>query len=158
MTYTEIQRLCWRRQTRSSFGMLLISSDRLAMRHSKVADIEVPDPPLICIRQWHVSLVITLEIKFYRDWCAEAIRLYTEAIAGASADAELFANRSIAYLAAGSRQEALDDACQATRLRPEWAKAQYRCMYAHAQGSCMQEPATQSDAEVITAFLSSEMQ
>ena len=96
------------------------------MRHSRVADIEVSDPHLTYIRQWQATFVITLVIEIYRDWYAEAIRLYTEAIAGASTDAELFANRSIAHLAAGNRQEALEDASQATKLRPEWGKARYR--------------------------------
>ena len=58
--------------------------------------------------------------------CAEAIKLYTQAIAGAPANAELFANRSIAHLTAGNRQEALEDAFEAAKLRPEWGKAQYR--------------------------------
>ena len=121
------------------------------MRHSKVADIEVPDPPSICIRYWHASFVITLGIEFYRNWYAEAIRLYTEAIAGASTDAELFANRSIAHLAAGNRQEALEDASQATNLRPEWAKAQYRWVYAHAQGSWMRVLAIHFCANIVSA-------
>lgn len=57
---------------------------------------------------------------------AEAIRLYTEALAGDPTDAELLANRSIAHMSAGHRQEALQDALAAAKLRPEWSKAQYR--------------------------------
>lgn len=57
---------------------------------------------------------------------AEAIRLYTEAIAGAPKDAELLANRSIAHLSANNREEALHDALDALKLRPDWAKAHYR--------------------------------
>ena len=57
---------------------------------------------------------------------AEAIRLYTEALAGAPKDAEILANRSIAHLSASNRQEALDDSMEAVKLRPEWAKAHYR--------------------------------
>lgn len=57
---------------------------------------------------------------------AEAIRLYTEAIAGAPKDAELLCNRSIAHLSANNREEALQDAVDALKLRPDWAKAHYR--------------------------------
>ena len=57
---------------------------------------------------------------------AEAIRLYTQAIAGAPKDAELLANRSIAHLSADNREEALQDAVDALKLRPDWAKAHYR--------------------------------
>lgn len=57
---------------------------------------------------------------------AEAIRLYTQAIAGAPKDAELLANRSIAHLSANNREEALQDAVDALKLRPDWAKAHYR--------------------------------
>ena len=52
--------------------------------------------------------------------------MYTEAIAGDPTDAELLANRSIAHLSAGHKQEALKDALAAAKLRPEWSKAQYR--------------------------------
>lgn len=62
---------------------------------------------------------------------AEAIRLYTEAIAGAPRDAELLANRSIALLSANNRQEALQDAIDAVRLRPDWAKAHFRYRTRH---------------------------
>ena len=65
-----------------------------------------------------------LFIKAYA--VAEAIRLYTEAIAGAPEDAELLANRSIAHMSANNRQEALQDAINAVKLRPKWAKAHYR--------------------------------
>ncbi len=57
---------------------------------------------------------------------AEAIKFYTEAIAGDPTDAELLANRSIAHLSANKRHEALQDALAAAKFRPEWSKAQYR--------------------------------
>ena len=56
----------------------------------------------------------------------EAIKMYSQAIAGDEGDATLFSNRSAAYLAAGLYQEAVLDAQKAATLDPAWAKGFYR--------------------------------
>jgi tetratricopeptide (TPR) repeat protein len=58
--------------------------------------------------------------------CAEAIRRYDEAIAGAPNDATLLGNRSAAYLALGLYREAKDDALRSTELNASWAKGHFR--------------------------------
>lgn len=58
--------------------------------------------------------------------CAEAIRRYDEAIAGAPKDATLLGNRSAAYLALGLYREAEEDASRSTELDASWAKGHYR--------------------------------
>ena len=58
--------------------------------------------------------------------CAEALRLYGEALAGAPSNAVLLSNRSAAAAAAGDPALALADARAAVNLRPDWAKAHFR--------------------------------
>lgn len=60
--------------------------------------------------------------------CAEAVQLYSQAIAGAPEHAALYGNRSAAYLALGLKHEAYEDALKATQLKPQWAKGCYRCV------------------------------
>lgn len=61
------------------------------------------------------------------SWCfAEAIKMYTQAIAGDTNDCTLFGNRSAAYMASGLFEQALWDAEKAVELNPSWAKAYYR--------------------------------
>ena len=57
----------------------------------------------------------------------EALKMYSQAIAGAETDHTLFGNRSAAYLALGLYEEALQDAQKAVALCPTWAKGHYRC-------------------------------
>lgn len=57
---------------------------------------------------------------------AEAVKLYSQAIAGAPKDASLFANRSAAYLMIGAKQEAHNDAAKTTKLKPDWPKGFFR--------------------------------
>ena len=57
---------------------------------------------------------------------AEAIKMYTQAIAGDPNDATLFGNRSAAFMASGLFEQALWDAQKAVELNPAWAKAYYR--------------------------------
>ena len=71
------------------------------------------------------ALKATLTIS-QRTIFAEAIRLYSQAIAGAGEDAELFANRSAAYCKAGQLEDAAQDARHSIELRPEGVKAYYR--------------------------------
>ena len=59
-------------------------------------------------------------------FAAEAVQLYTQALAGAPKEAALYANRSAGYLALGAKIEAYHDAKKATQLSPEWAKGYYR--------------------------------
>ena len=61
-----------------------------------------------------------------RASAAVAIKMYSQAIAGAEGDAALFGNRSAAYLGAGLYQDAILDARKATALAPAWAKGFYR--------------------------------
>lgn len=57
---------------------------------------------------------------------AEAVRLYTQALAGAPEDGTLHGNRSAAHLALGLLEDAGWDARRAVALRPDWPKAYYR--------------------------------
>lgn len=57
---------------------------------------------------------------------AEAVKLYSQAIAGAPENAALFANRSAAYLMLAANQEAFNDAVKATTLQPAWPKGFFR--------------------------------
>ena len=61
----------------------------------------------------------------------DAIRFYTESIAGDPKDHTLFSNRSAAYLALGLYDPALQDAHHAIYLSPSWPKAYYRLGTAH---------------------------
>lgn len=56
----------------------------------------------------------------------DAIKLYSQAIAGNDSDHSLFANRSAAFLALGLLDKALWDAQKAIALNPDWAKGYYR--------------------------------
>ncbi|KFM25022.1 Protein arginine N-methyltransferase 7 [Auxenochlorella protothecoides] len=56
----------------------------------------------------------------------EAIRLYSQAIAGDESDAALYSNRSAAFLAEGLNDQALWDAEKCIALSPSWPKAHYR--------------------------------
>ena len=56
----------------------------------------------------------------------DAVRMYTQAIAGAPGDAALHGNRSAAKLALGEHDGALLDATRCVELDPEWAKGHYR--------------------------------
>ena len=58
---------------------------------------------------------------------AEAIKCYSQAIAGAEQDETLFANRSAAYLAQQLYHEAITDAAKTVQLREAWPKGYYRC-------------------------------
>ena len=57
---------------------------------------------------------------------ADAIKMYSQAIAGDETDHTLFSNRSAAYLAVGLLDAALWDARKTVELRPEWPKGYYR--------------------------------
>lgn len=78
---------------------------------------------VLCLLGSLVALTSVIE-PFRR--VAEAIKFYTEAIAGASHDASLFSNRSAAHAACYMYPEALKDAAIAIRLNPAWPKAHYR--------------------------------
>ena len=58
--------------------------------------------------------------------CVEAIKMYSQAIAGDENDHTLFGNRSAAFLAVGLLEKALWDAEKAVKLKPDWAKGYYR--------------------------------
>lgn len=58
--------------------------------------------------------------------CADAIRMYSQGIAGDEQDHTLFGNRSAAYLALGLLDQALWDAQKSVTLKPDWAKGYYR--------------------------------
>jgi tetratricopeptide (TPR) repeat protein len=60
----------------------------------------------------------------------EAIKLYSEAITLNSSDQTLFSNRSAAYGESCKYKEALADAQQCVKLRPDWAKGYARVGYA----------------------------
>lgn len=68
---------------------------------------------------------------------AEAVELYTQAIAGSGGDAILFSNRAAAHLARYVYPQAMQDALKAVQLDPTWPKAFYRQAL---QCSCCMEP------------------
>lgn len=74
---------------------------------------------------------------------AEAIRLYSQAIAGDESDAALYSNRSAAFLAEGLNDQALWDAEKCIALSPSWPKAHYRCACA-AMSLCQWQGARQA--------------
>ena len=57
---------------------------------------------------------------------AEAVKMYSQALAGAPKDATLWRNRSAAYSALGEHALALQDALQALQLNSTWPKGYYR--------------------------------
>ncbi|TVT98744.1 hypothetical protein EJB05_55930, partial [Eragrostis curvula] len=57
---------------------------------------------------------------------AGASKFYTEAIELDPADGTLYSNRSLCQLKIGEARDALRDANECTRLRPEWPKGYYR--------------------------------
>lgn len=58
--------------------------------------------------------------------CADAIKMYSQGIAGNENDHTLFGNRSVAYLAMGLLDQALWDAQKSVTLKPDWAKGYFR--------------------------------
>lgn len=57
---------------------------------------------------------------------ADAIKMYSQGIAGDENDHTLFGNRSMAYLSMGLLDQALWDAKKSVTLKPDWAKGYYR--------------------------------
>jgi stress-induced-phosphoprotein 1 len=62
---------------------------------------------------------------------AEAVKLYSQAIAGDEGDHTLYGNRSAAYLALGLYEQALWDGRKAIALDGGWGKGYYRLGCAH---------------------------
>jgi hypothetical protein len=85
-----------------------------------------------CMRAGRTALMIREMLASVRDYmhrvCAEAIRRYDEAVAGAPKDATLLGNRSAAYLALGLYREAEEDAAGSTELDASWAKGHFRSL------------------------------
>jgi Flp pilus assembly protein TadD len=65
---------------------------------------------------------------------AEAIDLFTQAIAIDPTNHILYSNRSGAYASLGDFEKALEDGRKTVELKPEWPKVRYRCtaLPAHA--------------------------
>ncbi|BAS85745.1 Os03g0679800, partial [Oryza sativa Japonica Group] len=76
---------------------------------------------------------------------AGAIIFYTEAMKLDPADATLYSNRSLCHLRSGAAQEALLDANDCIKLKPEWTKGHYRKGCAHM--------ALKEYEEACTAFM-----
>ncbi|KAG7675099.1 hypothetical protein Ndes2526A_g07853 [Nannochloris sp. 'desiccata'] len=69
--------------------------------------------------------------SFKQKKYADAIKFYSQAIAGDPKDKTLFSNRSAAYLASGLYEQALWDAESAVSLDNAWSKSYYRLGCAH---------------------------
>ena len=91
----------------------------------------------------------------------EAVKLYTQALAGAPDDGTLHGNRSAAHLALGLLDDAAWDARRAVSLRPDWPKAYYRlgcaCLalgqWAEAEAALAQGLQLEPGAEDVAAKL-----
>lgn len=83
---------------------------------------------------------------------AEALTLYSQALAGAPSDAPLLSNRSACHLSLGDAPAALEDALEATRASPAWPKAWFRVGAAYeAMGQVEEALAAFSKAQTLVA-------
>lgn len=91
--------------------------------------------------QWHKSTLST-QNPLPNEINADAVTMYSQAIAGNDKDHTLYSNRSAAYLALGLYDQAVWDAQKAVKLQPDWPKAHYRLGAAHFALSRWQEAVT----------------
>lgn len=100
-------------------AMLPFVTDSTQVREHKVSRIT----QLIS----RLSPAVSRNAPTFSGSSAEAVKCYSQAIAGAEHDHTLFANRSASYLAQQLFDDAITDAVKTVWLKEAWPKGHYRC-------------------------------
>eukprot|EP01112_Ceratiomyxa_fruticulosa_P006551 TRINITY_DN1736_c0_g1_i3.p1 TRINITY_DN1736_c0_g1~~TRINITY_DN1736_c0_g1_i3.p1 ORF type:complete len:579 (-),score=182.62 TRINITY_DN1736_c0_g1_i3:133-1869(-) len=93
--------------------------------------VPIQEPVVISAAQRAQKLKDAGNAHFSAGRWDEAIDQYTQAIELDSEESVFYSNRSAAYLSKGDSRNALKDALEAIRLKPNWSKAYVRAGRAH---------------------------